>query len=76
MKTTTLNNQELIIQARNEEDFEVAQKVAQGISDYYGEMADIVCMCEYELWVHICFIGMPYQAKEIRDTYNEIKAAL
>jgi hypothetical protein len=76
MKITTLNNQELIIQALNEDDFKAAQNVAKMIVKDFHKMADICGECEHELWVHICFIDMPYNAKEIRDTYNTIKAAL
>ncbi len=73
MKITLITNQELVIQARNEKDFEQAHKVAQKISEHYGEMADVCGECKHELWVHICFIDMPYQAKDIRDVYNVIK---
>lgn len=76
MKTTTLNNQELVIQARNENDYLQAIKLANMITNEFEGMADIVGQCKYELWVHIGFINMPYNAKEIRDTYNELKKAL
>ena len=76
MKTTTLNNQELVIQARNEADFKAAQKVAELVVAQFPEMADIAAECEHEMFVHICFCDMPYNAKEVRDAYNEAKKAI
>ena len=76
MKTTTIKYQELVIQARNAADFKAAQKVAEAVVAQFPEMADIASECEREMWVHICFINMPYNAKEIRDTYNEAKKSV
>lgn len=71
MKLTTANNAEIVIQARNEADFEKALKVAELMCDD-GTMS-IAAVEECELWVHVCAVWNNGQAKDLRDEYAVAK---
>ena len=74
MRITTTNNSELVIQARNKNDFQAALLVASGMSDSI-ECA-IASTCEYEFWVHVTANWGNYQASELKDAYAVSKEAI
>lgn len=75
MKLTTLNNSELVIQARNDADYEAAVAVAERIEANTGRQMVICSSCEYELWVHLSSCSFNYQAAEWKTEYQLAKAA-
>lgn len=76
MKITTLNNAEIVIQARDDRDFRKAQKVAKRIEDNTGGQVVRVSECEIEQWVQLTACWYNYQAAEIKDQYQVAKKEL
>lgn len=73
MKLTTCNNSEMIIEARNEADYEKAYKVAQIICQEADAAISAVDEETFEI-----FIGTEwshFNAKDLRDQYQLAKAA-
>lgn len=73
MKLTTCNNNEMIIEARNEADYEKAYKVAQKICEEADAAISAVDEDTFEI-----FIGTEwshFNAAQLRDEYKLAKAA-
>lgn len=75
MKIQLLNNQELIIKARNEKDFQDALVVANKIAEH-DEDTDVCSYCEFEMWVHITAVGSQGNAEWLNTLYTKYKAEL
>lgn len=71
MKIQLLNNQELIIKARNEKDFQAALVVANKIAEH--DDIDICSYCEFEMWVHITAMGSQGNAEFLNELYKQYK---
>lgn len=74
MKIQLLNNQELIIKARNEKDFQAALVVANNIAK--RDDIDLCSYCEFEMWVHITAVGSQGNAEWLNTLYTKYKAEL
>ncbi len=73
MKLTTANNAEIVIQAKNEADFEKARLVADKMVELSGEALVVCSECEYELWVHLTACWDNYQADDFKTFYKQAK---
>lgn len=71
MKTTTLNNQECVIQARNKEDFQKALIVANKMARH--DSIEVASACEYELWVHVCALPNEGNREFLNELYKQYK---
>ena len=76
MRITTTNNAELVIQAKNEKDFNQAQKVADRIVEDSQGVVVIASGCDTELWIHLTASWDNYQAKDMREMYKDAKRAI
>lgn len=76
MKVTTLNNAEIVLQAKDQADYEKMMQVAERmIQDTNGHI-EMASNCEYEMWVHLCAVWDNYQAKELKAEYQQAKKAI
>ena len=76
MKYTTTNNAELVIQAKDEKDYEQALKVAAIMIEDSCIRVAIASVDEFELWVHVTASWDNFQAKELKQAYNDAKKQL
>lgn len=76
MKITTINNAELVIQARDDNDYSRALSVASVIVEDSQGSVDIVSSDDTELWVHLTASWDNYQASELKDMYKSAKASI
>ena len=75
MKISNITNDNLVIQARTEKDFEKAEKVADIMAADNNWM--VVCSeCDWELWVQLTARWLPYRAGEFKDKYHVAKKKL
>ena len=73
MKTTTLNNAEIVLQARDDADYAKTLQVAEKMAaDSQGAIA-IASADEWEHWVHLCAVWDNYQAAELKTAYQQAK---
>lgn len=77
MKTTTLNNAEIVIQANTEKagDWEKVLEVAKKMCASEWIDMEMASQDDSEQWVHICACWDNYQAGEIKEAYRTAKAA-
>ena len=57
MKIITANNDELTIQARNDEDYKKAWIVAEKMVEMPNGDLVLCCHCDYEMWVQLTAFG-------------------
>ena len=76
MKTTLINSKEIVIQARNEADYQAATIVADLIVDNYPEDIALASCCPFEQFIHVTATEGVFTADDIRYFYNKAKKSL
>ena len=75
MKLQAVNNAEIVIKARDENDFKKAQQVAEKIVDIScGQLVEC-SECEYEYWIQLTACWDNGQASDFKYFYKEAKKA-
>ena len=76
MKLTLSNNAELVIQARDEQDYQQALLVADRLVQDSGGTIKVASGCDYEYWIHLCAVWYHYQRQELKDAYQQARRAV
>jgi len=78
MRLATINNEEMVIQANvnKKGDWEKVQELAEKITKESDFKISISAIEEREQWVHLGAVWDHYQAGELKNIYQEMKAAL
>jgi hypothetical protein len=75
MKITNVTNDNIVIQARNEKDFILAQAVAQKMADDNDWMVQC-CVDEQCMWLQLTACWNHLQAEEFTYAYQAAKLSL
>lgn len=76
MKISLINNAELVIQARNEDDYKQAMQVAERIQANTDKGVVVCSADDWEQWIHLTTNWDWFQAADLKDQYQIAKSEL